>query len=265
MSFRKFEDLTALCDRENLPLFAINQHILDQITCLPVPNRRASTYKKFIRIDSECVYKGPYTLFEKKFFRELANKYAVDMMCRKFNIPNINIRIQAVLMFEHSIYYIKYEKIKSCFINPRLHDHRDVFGVTVKLIEKVHNCLKVCDAEETLVDPEKRTSILQHLYFRYLLGIGDIGTHNILFDADFKEVYAVDFEEMGGVRNPNTKLECLDKKKDSLKKKMIFEPYINTIWEPSELELQELEEDLKNYFIDIKIVLRRMKYFKTFV
>jgi len=265
MSFRKFEDLNALCDRENLPMFAISQERIDQITALPVPNRRCSTYKKFIRVDRDCVYKGPYTLFEKKFYRELGNKFAIDMLCRKFNLPNINISIQSVLMFQYSIFYIKYDKVHSPFLVPRLHDHRDCVGVTVKMIEKIHNCLKVCDAEELLVDVEVRKSILQHLYFRYLLGIGDIGTHNILFDHDFKQVYGVDFEEMGGVRNPNTKLECLDKKKDSLKKKMIFEPYINSIWQPNEQELEEIEEDLKNYFIDSKIVIRRMKYFKTFV
>jgi hypothetical protein len=231
---------------------------------LPIAQRRANTYKKFVRVADDYVLKGPYTLFEKRFCRELSNKFCFDHVCHHFNILNIAIEILSVLTYQQTVFFIKYKKIKGMLDVVRTHLVRDSGGVDCDLIEKLHSPYKVSDSEESLLDVEMRKIILQHLYMRYIFGIGDIGTHNIIFNPDRSQVYGVDFEEMGGVRNPLSKLECLDKKKNSIKKKAVFEAYIDTIRQFDEEEIREVQEKLKEYFIDANHVIRRVKYFKTF-
>ena len=76
-------------------------------------------------------------------------------------------------------------------------------------------------------------SCLQHLYLRYLLGIGDSGTHNILFNETQNGdslVTGIDLEEV----NSSNKMKTIDKMKKLFKshsslQKKIYEPYLNKI------------------------------------
>ena len=57
-----------------------------------------------------------------------------------------------------------------------------------------------------------KIATLQHLYYRYLLNIGDSGTQNVLYREDVgrsKLIAGVDMEEIRGKDQGNTKLEYL--------------------------------------------------------
>ena len=74
---------------------------------------------------------------------------------------------------------------------------------------------------------------LQHLYFRFLLDIGDSGTHQILVREDFETsgrlIAGVDIEERRGVNKKDSRLDHLFKKAPSKFQKSLYAPAVSRI------------------------------------
>jgi hypothetical protein len=90
---------------------------------------------------------------------------------------------------------------------------------------------RVADVESNgrLTD-EIRMATLQHLYFRFLLGIGDSGTHQILVREDHKTsgrlIAGVDIEERRGINENDSRLDHLFKKAPSKAQRSLYAPVV---------------------------------------
>ena len=68
---------------------------------------------------------------------------------------------------------------------------------------------------------------LQHLYLRFLLDIGDTGTHNILkrddHDSDGRLIAGIDLEETRGIKDKKRRLDHFFKREASKKQVALYE------------------------------------------
>lgn len=93
---------------------------------------------------------------------------------------------------------------------------------------------RVADVESNgrLTD-EAKLAALQHLYFRFLLGIGDSGTHQILIREDYKTsgrlIAGVDIEERRGVKENDSRIDHLFKKAPSKAQRSLYAPVVGLI------------------------------------
>ena len=75
-----------------------------------------------------------------------------------------------------------------------------------------------------------KLAALQHLYLRFLLDLGDSGTHNILIRKDYDNtgrlVAGIDLEEKRGIKVKESRLDNLFKKGASKKQNRLYQPYV---------------------------------------
>jgi hypothetical protein len=80
---------------------------------------------------------------------------------------------------------------------------------------------------------EAKLAALQHLYFRFLLDIGDSGTHQILIREDYKTsgrlLAGVDIEERRGVKENHSRIDHLFKKAPSKAQRSLYAPVVGHI------------------------------------
>ena len=83
----------------------------------------------------------------------------------------------------------------------------------------------------SILSSDVKIAVLQHLYFRYLLNIGDSGDHNILLreDSSDKLIAGIDMEDIRTKDQGNSKLSYLFKKIPSKKQINLYSEYISKI------------------------------------
>ena len=87
----------------------------------------------------------------------------------------------------------------------------------VKMIPRGEHVMRVSEIEGTaLLTDDIKLAALQHLYLRFLLDLGDSGTHNILIREDYDNtgrlVAGIDLEEKRGNKVKNSRLDISFKK-----------------------------------------------------
>ncbi len=131
-------------------------------------------------------------------------------------------------------------------------------------------CVKlVFDVEKNgrLTDEIKIAS-LQHLYFRFLLDIGDSGTHNILIREDYKTsgrlIVGIDLEENRKVEAKKSQLAHLFKKGPSKTQLALYEALVAEIktLSPDDLD-QDLLAKLGAVGIDLASVKRNIEIWES--
>jgi len=220
-------DLIAFLKLENYVCEELSNQEFERINGLPLAQKRSSVYKKyvFLDLDNQVVIKGPYTIECKKLKREIVNNYLITM-CEDFlALEHTCIPILRVLFFETN-YFLEFPNIG--FPNPEYALASNMVDKNKKVSLRHTQCLRVSDIEKNLRPGKMLDLTLQHLYFRYIVGCGDMGTHNILCKAlDSDSVYGVDFEECCVRHFPNNKLQCL--MRVSPLKKFIYESHLKSL------------------------------------
>ncbi len=91
-------------------------------------------------------------------------------------------------------------------------------GEVVRRVSEIENNGQLTD--------EIKSASLQHLYLRFLLDIGDSGTHNVLIREDYDStgrlIAGIDLEERRGIKVKESRLDHLFKKTPSKKQKVFM-------------------------------------------
>jgi len=120
---------------------------------------------------------------------------------------------------------------------------------------------RISDVEKNgQIDDWIKQSALQHLYFRFLLDIGDSGTHNILMRDDHgstgRLIAGIDLEEKRASRTKETRLDHLFKKALSKRQVHLYQTEICKI---KSMSYGRLDQDTTERLHAVGIDLGRLK------
>jgi hypothetical protein len=130
--------------------------------------------------------------------------------------------------------------------------------MNVKVVPRGAAVERVSDIEETdHLTEEIKLATLQHLYLRFLLDIGDSGTHNVLIREDFDRtgrlIAGIDLEETRGFKVKKRRLEHLFKKPPSRKQISLYESDVCRIKSFSDRQVNQHTSDrLRSFGIDME-------------
>ena len=254
------------------------------ITNLPQGQKLTSTSKKSVYMGKTHVYKGPFTENDKKLQNNIKFTMALKIL---ESVSGIKENMRSLLQFEikerDNFYFIMYKNIGKSenMINTK------TININTTLISKTLTEMAKTRGENTpskqiklfprgvikrisdiiTMYPDKFTSdikqaTLQHLYFRYLLNIGDSGTQNILYREDNSKqlVVGIDMEEIRGKDQGKTQLEYLFNSKYN-KKIALFRDSIDLVSTIDFTKLEKHKKSLINIGIDINdIKIKINKY-----
>ncbi|MGB6012106.1 MAG: hypothetical protein WBI57_12650, partial [Desulfobacterales bacterium] len=135
----------------------------------------------------------------------------------------------------------------------------------VKVVQKGKVIKRVSDIESNgLLTDEIKSATLHHLYLRFLLDIGDSGTHNVLIREDYDStgrlIAGVDLEERRAIKEKESRLDHLFKRAPSKRQKSLYESDIRKIKSLSYSQLKQHSLDrLSAVGIDLKRLKEKME------
>lgn len=249
----KMRDLDALVKVAGIPIKVISVEESDAFNKflggLPLAQQRTGRSKKFtyIDFDNKTIIKGPYMYNEFPMITALKYNYALEVLDK-------NTRSQTgwkwdELLLDGENYYMvtgfvseNYEKNEAVRKSKLVFKAKESWkgGKTYYYFERDSKVLgyrikDMIDDNMFLKEGSKTTKIiidvLQHLYLRYVLGVGDTHTSNLLFVdiAKKKQVVAgIDMEELRKIFNDENIITLLFTR--NIKKvEIIFRPYVHSI------------------------------------
>jgi hypothetical protein len=176
-------------------------------------------------------------------------------------VPRSTVVIVAILFFNER-YIIKFEAVDRPSNVSVTALHSNDCDKDVSVIGMPVSSLSVYDKHNETSD-EFRVNVLQHLYYRYILGIGDLGTHNILVRTKDQQIFGHDFEEMGGPRNPKSRFECLEKKRH-LFREVIYITHTLDIKLVTEKHIDLIKNILLKFKIDKEQIFLKINKYNSF-
>ena len=255
----------------------------ETILNLPQGQKLTSSSKKSVYMDKINVYKGPFIFDDKKLLNSI--KFTQALICVE-SVIKIPDKMKSVLPFSikeyKGYYFLVYKNIG--IIDESSSELVDTTLVSKSLSEmalKLGNSIpsksvkiyprgvinRISDI--ITLDPSKFTddiklATLQHLYFRYLLNIGDSGTQNVLYreDGHIHLVAGIDMEEIRGKDQGNTKLEYLFNSRYN-KKVALFKDMIDNVVTLTFEELDTIKDDLGELGIGYEDIRKKIYKFNT--
>ncbi len=215
----------------------ISKELEKEITKLPQGQKRTATFKKACYIYQDVVVKGPYQNLE-KIDINIKNTVRLADLEDRLNLPK---KLRSILPW-HCIYKCqkRYYLVAKNVGNIQKMEYQvesSKIEKDVKIVKRGSMVSRVSEEELKWIEELEEdlsediiVASLQHLYLRYLYGIGDSGTHNILVATNLGEQLIVgnDMEEFRKTKYGKTKLECLFRKV-SKKIKKVYSPYLDKI------------------------------------
>lgn len=254
-------------------------HLSDEdkqkIDSLPCAQKRATIYKKFVRVEREYVIKGPYDYKDKCLRRVLQANEGLKALDRFFEIETFQ-PIHSILFYdskkkEDDNYFLNNQQI---FIKWKLigeYDDLQLFDEITKVDQETLKYVKRNSISRRVTDVEKdpicftdeiAEKVVYHLYFRYLLDLGDSGPHNILFHNS--NIYGIDFDEgkRGSNNNVRTnKFSLLFGSHSTIWRERLYSPAIAKFKFFTALP-EQLSHELKEAGYDVRDVESRILLFK---
>lgn len=228
--------LQSLSYKVGVPIQKLSKNVIDQIKAAPQAQKRTSQFKKAVYVVDNQVYKGPYVCDDHKLLKNLSYTFALHVLEEALELP---LWRRAALQWT----CIGFSVDDQCYlVAPNVGKHWDIPFVllttklegNVQVVPRGGFVSRVSDVEKNgqLTDDIKLAA-LQHLYLRFLLGIGDSGTHNILIRQNSNHtgrlVAGIDLEEQRKKVEKNSRLDHLFKKSPSKLQEKLYKPYVGQI------------------------------------
>ena len=212
------DDIEILADKVGVPIRKLSAETVAKINDAPQAQKRTATYKKAVYIVEDLVFKGPY-VSDKDYFRLMNNlryTYAIQQLEEALHLTGWKrgaLPWKYIGQWGVDQYYLvtpNVGKWKDISPNPA----KSGYDPTAMIVPREKHVMRVSDMEKPgqLTDDIKSVA-LQHLYLRFILGIADSGTHNILIREDYDRtdrlIAGIDLEDRRGNIVNNSRLSLL--------------------------------------------------------
>jgi hypothetical protein len=198
---------------------------LQERATLPLAQNRTSSNKAFVYVRGNEIIKGPYPSHSLKLLNNLRYPYLIQALEASASLPPCRLGAlawQKLLRAGGSgprSYYLaagnvgQPEQLRTVESSTRI-DANFRLAERGSFVERVSEREKVKRGgryeRHPDFDEEVAVASLQHLYFRFLLDVGDSGTHNILMRADRatsgRPIAGIDFDEQRSPQERRTVL-----------------------------------------------------------
>ena len=232
----KKHNIDTVAQKVGVPIKELSAKTIVYIKNAPQAQKRTAKSKKAVYVVDDKVYKGPYAVDDHKLLKNLSYTFALHVLEDVLKLPEWR---RGALPWE----YIGCCSENQCYlVAPNVGKTKNIpFDLVTSKIETDVPVIprggvigRVSEAEKNgqLTEDIKLTA-LQHLYLRFLLDIGDSGTHNILIRQDSSRtgrlVAGIDLEEQRKRVEKNTRLEHLFKKGPSKLQGQLYKQHVGKI------------------------------------
>ena len=257
------DDIEILADKVGVPIRKLSAETMAKVNDAPQGQKKTSKHKKVVKIVEDLIFKGIFTCDDKKLMNSLSYTYALEVLEDVLQLPEWqrgSLRWEYVGCWNDNQYYLVGKNV-----GERNGIPFDIVTTKiekdVKVVPRNEHVSRVSDLEGTalLTDAIKLAS-LQHLYLRFLLDLGDSGTHNILVRKDYDDtgrlVAGIDLEEKRGIKVNESRLDHLFKKVASRKQHRLYQSDVCKI---KTLSNSQLDQGTLDKLSDVGIDLKRIK------
>jgi hypothetical protein len=273
----KLRDLDKLKSFIKLPETVISedkkQTFIDYLKSMPLAQQRTGRGKKFTYIDfkNEKIVKGPYKQTEFSMLMALKYNHALEILDKSTNVKT-SWKWKKLIKLDDK-YYLETDFVSDKWIKSKeerekrlkkkekeswkggesyyyFERNSKVLGLRIK--DMIDDKVLLEDTEE---NKKKKLDVLQHLYHRYILGVGDTHTSNILEVSKKKSkqvIAGIDMEEFRRNFHQTTLLALLLNRETKLEKQA-FEPHLYEI-KLLDWKGKKLVEKLKPMFLTEQII-----------
>ena len=207
------------------------------IECLPTAQKRCGTHKKYVFVDEDYVYKGPFSANEVALKRAETLPKIIQNLQRVMEIPETHqtslVPIKRINI-DNKI-YLQFDNVGHAPSEKDVENVSTKLDTNIKVFKRETYVDRVSEIEKRRILTEKEISIvLQHLYTIYLLNVGDAGTHNMLAcRRGPKTLVGIDYEESRGqaqsIKAQTDIFACLFKTSASKLQRRIYESHLKQI------------------------------------
>jgi hypothetical protein len=254
-----------------IPISDLSTEKIAEIMASPQAQLRTATYKKGVYLVEDLVFKGPYKGHETALIKNLRHSYAIELLESALGLcewERGSLPLEFLGYIGDDQYYLA---------APNVGRRRAIlFEVVSSRIERNAKIVKRGDAVERVSDREGtdwlsqgiKLAALQHLYLRFLLDIGDSGTHNVLIREDYdrtgRQIAGIDLEETRGFKVKKRRLEHLFKKPPSKKQISLYESDVCKIKSFSDRQLDQHTSDrLRAVGVDLERLNENMELWES--
>lgn len=228
---RKRWPLKVLSCQVNAPIWPLSSATMARINDAPQAQLKTAKFKKAVFIVEDLVFKGPYSCDDPRLLNNLKLTYAIQLLEEVLNLPEWargSLPWDGIACWEDDQYYLVARNVGKTENIP-VEMASSKIETDVPIVPRGGCVLRVSDAEKNgRLTEDIKIATLQHLYFRFLLGIGDSGTHNVLIRDDYKStgrlIAGIDLEENRTIKDKKSRLACLFKKEPSKAQVALYEP-----------------------------------------
>jgi hypothetical protein len=262
-------DMDSMCCIElvrevGVPLRKFSGGELYKIVNAPQAQKRTAKFKKSVYIVEDRVFKGPYACDDRGLINSLRYTYALELLEAALQLPEWQ---RGSLQWEYlgcgadDHYYLaapnvgKRDDISFERVTTKIEEN-------VKVVPRGTAVLRVSDIEGTdQLTNEIKIATLQHLYLRFLLDIGDSGTHNVLIRKDRHSsgrlIAGIDLDERRGIKEKERRLDYLFKKAASKKQASLYHSDVCKI---KSLAYSQFDHHTLDRLSAVGIDLKRLKW-----
>jgi hypothetical protein len=246
-----------------VPIVELSAEKVLEILDSPQAQLRTARYKKAVFIAGELVFKGPYKAQDKALLKNLTFNYAIELLEEALQLPEWqrgSLRWEFLGYAGNDQYYL---------VVPNVGRRKDIpyevvnskIEMNAKVVRRGEAVRRVSDLEGTeRLTADIKLAALQHLYLRFLLDIGDSGTHNALIREDNpasgRLIAGIDLEERRAIKEQQSQLEHLFKKPPSKRQIFLYESEACKIRSFSD---RQLDQHAVDGLIAVGIDLERLK------
>lgn len=260
-----FETKKRICSDEFYGYNVKDISLVDEMTIkkLPQAQKRTAAFKKAVFVDKNYVYKGPYQRYDLKLVRNLRNVKAILLLEQYLKCSKSECSIEdwhGLFRNQADEFYLVSKNVGKACDEYESEIVSTKIDSNVRVIKRQSFVKRVNEIENSSMDLRLIKCCLQHLYFRFLLGIGDSGTHNILLREDGSEmlISGIDLEEQNSDFQKRYKIDMLFKRLSKLQREF-YSPHLDSIKFFTDCLSHEQKEELLKLGSDVSLIENNIK------
>ncbi|MBC2732875.1 MAG: hypothetical protein HF981_00775, partial [Desulfobacteraceae bacterium] len=264
MSIDDLEKITRIGGTAIQELSAV---IMSKVNGAPRAQLRTARFKKAVFVVDDLVYKGPYKRSDPGLMNNLRFTFAIQLLEDALHLPEwkrASLPWRCISWDGNDQYYLVAENVgKTKNIPFELESSK--IEVDVPIIPRGAAVWRVSEVEKNgHLTNRPKFAALQHLYLRFLLDIGDSGTHNILVREDHVKtgrlIAGIDLEEMRTNKDRDSRLTHLFTNAFSYKKRSLYGPEVRNIQSITYWQIdQHILEKMNAVGIDLEKLKEKME------